>query len=84
MIALATLTTELAMFAAHRLLAALLVAAALTACGGEREPKEPMEVKDTVFGDMTGTMDKARAVEDTTMQHKQDVDRALEDAESSR
>jgi hypothetical protein len=84
MIRLATTPMELAMSAAHRLLAALLLCAALTACGGESEPKEPMEVKDTAFGDMTGTMDRARAVEDTTMQHKQDMDRALEDAESSR
>ena len=69
------------MSAAHRLLAALLVSAALTACGGESEPKE---AKGTVFDDMVEAKDKARAVEDTTMQHKQNMDRALDDAESSR
>ena len=84
MIPLATFTTELAMSAAHRLLAALLVAAALTACGGKSEPKAPMEVEDTAFGDLAKAQEKARTVEDTTMQHKQDLDRALEDAESGR
>lgn len=73
------------MSAAHRLLAALLVAAALTACGaGESESKAPMKVEDTAFGDLVGTQEKARAVEDTTMQHKQDMDRAMDDAESAR
>lgn len=70
---------------AHRLLAALLVAFGLTACGGgESAPKEPMEVKDTAFGDMVGAQDRARAVEDTTLQHKQEMDRALDAAESGR
>ena len=83
MIALATITTEPAMSAARRFLVALLVSVALAACGGEREPKEPLAAKDTAFGDMVEAQERARAVEDTTMQHKQDLDRALEDAESS-
>ena len=72
------------MSAAHRLLAAVLVSVALAACGGEREPKEPLDVKDTAFGDMVEAKERARAVEDTTMQHKQELDRALDDAESGR
>lgn len=56
--------------------AVLSLALALAACAEERhEPPKP--VKDTVFGDMVGTMDKARAVEDTAMQHKQDIDAAV-------
>jgi hypothetical protein len=67
---------------AHRTLAALVICGALSACGGgQEEPREPMPVKDTVLGDAIGTMDKARAVEDTTMQHKEDLDRAMDEAE---
>jgi hypothetical protein len=84
MIPPATVTTVPAMSAAHRLLAALLVSGALAACGGEGEPKEPPDVNDTAFGDMVEAKERAQAVEDTTMQHKQDLDRALDDAESSR
>ena len=75
--------SELAMSAAHRLLAMSLVLVGLAACGGgeEREAEKPMAVEDTVFGDMVGTQDKARAVQDTTMEHKQEMDRALDDAE---
>jgi hypothetical protein len=64
---------------------ALFVLLGLAACGPANEtPEEPMPVKDTVIGDMVGTMDKARAVEDTAMQHKEDLDRALDAAENSR
>lgn len=72
------------MSAADRLFAALLVSVALAGCGGESEPKAPMDVKDTAFGDMAEAQERARAVEDTTLQHKQDMDRALDDAESVR
>jgi hypothetical protein len=67
-----------------RLLTAMLISIGLAACGSDSEaPREPMPVKDTVAGDLIGTMDKARAVEDTTMQHKEDLDRALDDAENA-
>jgi hypothetical protein len=69
---------------AHRTLATLVVCCVLSACGSDQdEPREPTPVKDTVFGDAVGTMDKARAVEETTMQHKEDLDRAMEDAENA-
>ena len=69
---------------AHRTLAALCCAVALTACGGaQEEEKAPMPVEDTVFGDAVGTMDKARAVEETTLKHKEELDRAMETAEGN-
>lgn len=56
----------------------------VTACGAQDEPRpEPPTVEDTAFGDMVGTMDKARSVEGTTLQHKQDLDRALEQSEGA-
>jgi hypothetical protein len=67
-----------------RLLAAMLISFGLSACGSDSEaPNEPPPVKDTVAGDLVGTMDKARAVEDTTMQHKEDLDRAMDAAENA-
>jgi hypothetical protein len=70
------------MNAAHRSLAALFVASALSACGtGQDESREPPPIEDTVFGDTVGAMDKARGVEATTLQHKQELDRAMEAAE---
>jgi hypothetical protein len=71
-----------AMNVAERSLAALLVAMALSACsGGQEESREPLPVEETVFGDTVGAMDKARAVEDLTLQHKEDLDKALDAAE---
>lgn len=60
--------------------AALLI---LGGCGEGADAPEPTAppVEDTAFGDMVGTMDKARAVEDTTMRHKEELDRQLDDAE---
>ena len=45
------------------------------------EPPAPPPVQETVFGDAVGTMDRARAVEGVTMQQKQDIDQALDQAE---
>ena len=64
--------------AASLALAALLLAA----CGSEQKPPEPPPVQDTVFGDAAGAMDKARAVEGTVMQHKEDIDRTLQQNEN--
>lgn len=58
--------------------------ATLTACGPDPAPKDPSPlppVKDTAFGDMVGTMDKARGVEATTMKQKEDMDRSVQEAE---
>jgi hypothetical protein len=67
---------------AVRLLAAMLFSFGLAACGSDSEPREETApVKDTVAGDLVGTMDKARGVEDTTMQHKEELDRAMDAAE---
>ena len=64
----------------------MLVGLLLCGCGSAEDSAadktEPVPVEDSVFGDMVGTMDKARAVEDTTMQRKQDLDRALDGGET--
>lgn len=49
----------------------------LSACGSS-EPPEPPPVKDTVFGDMEATKDRARAVQDVTMQQKKSLDEAID------
>jgi hypothetical protein len=64
------------------LLSLALVASLLAACGSEQKPTEPPPVEDTVFGDMAGAVDKARAVEGTVQDHKQAIDRALEQNEN--
>lgn len=58
-----------------------LAGCVLSACGSS-EPPEPPPVKDTVFGDMEATKDRARAVEDVTMQQKKSLDEAI-DAQSN-
>lgn len=51
-------------------------ALASSACGPKHEPKpaEPPPVKDTAFGDMVGTMDRARGVQDTVDAQKKQMD----------
>jgi hypothetical protein len=73
------------MSAVHRFSAALLVSVGLTACGSANDaPQEPPPpAQETVLGDMVGTMDKARAVEGTMMQHKEKLDRTLDGAENA-
>ena len=68
----------------QRLLLTTIVLTALGACGSgadSQKPAEPPPVKDTAFGDMVGTMDKARGVQDTVDAQKQDTDRQLQSAE---
>lgn len=68
----------------HKKWLALIAPCLLCACGASEDsapPKQPMPVKDTVLGDMAGAMDKARGVEATTLQHKEDMDRALQEQE---
>jgi len=64
------------------LLSLALVASLLAACGSEQKPAEPPPVNDTVFGDMAGAVDKARAVEGTVQDQKKAIDRALEQDEN--
>jgi hypothetical protein len=59
----------------------------LSGCGtggnDSEADRQPPPVEDTVFGELTGAMDKARAVEDTTLQRKEELDRALEQQEKA-
>lgn len=63
-------------------LAIALMASLLAACGSQQQPTEPPPVEETAFRDMAGAMDKARAVEDTLQQHKEALDRTLQDHEN--
>lgn len=68
----------------QRLLLATICLFALGACGSgaeSQQPAEPPPVQDTAFGDMVGTMDKARGVQDTVDAQKQELDRQLQSAE---
>jgi len=70
------------MRASRRSLALLLATWLLPACGPQESvDSAPPSVQDSVLGDAIGAMDKARTVEDTTLQHKQELDRALDVAE---
>ncbi|MFL6578661.1 MAG: hypothetical protein ACJ8MR_18695 [Povalibacter sp.] len=55
----------------------------LFGCGiGESDlDRQPPPVKDTVFGDLVGTMDKSRGVQDTMEAHKEDLDQQLKKQE---
>ena len=69
----------------QRILLTVIASVMLGGCGSRAEqekPPEPPPVKDTVFGDMVGTMDKARGVQDTVNAQKQELDRQVQGAES--
>jgi hypothetical protein len=56
----------------------------LVGCGAAEdssERPEPPAVEETAFGEMVGTMDKARSVEGAVLQQKEDIDRAIQDSE---
>lgn len=61
--------------------ATILLALTLGACAEDEHAHEPPPVEETVFGDMTQTIDKARSVEETTLQHKEELDRRLQESE---
>jgi hypothetical protein len=63
-------------------LSIMVVASLLAACGSAQKPTEPPPVEDTAFRDMAGAMDKARAVEGTMQEHKEALDRTLEEKEN--
>lgn len=75
------------MTAERRIVLALLAAMMLSACGAGTEEAEPAQqpppVEDTAFGDMVGTIDKAKAVQDTVDVHKQEMDRRIEEGEEA-
>lgn len=64
------------------LLSLALGASLLAACGSGQQPGERPPVEETVFADVAGAVDKARAVEGQVQDHKQAIDRALEQHES--
>ncbi len=72
---------------AARLTLSALLLAMLAACGAPApQDKEEARAKgrdtdETVFDDMIQTQDKARAVEDLSMQHKADLDAAIDASE---
>lgn len=70
----------------QRICTSTIAALLLASCGAAEEeaPRtEPPPIEDTVFGDTVGAMDKARAVQDATLQHKKDMDRALQESEGA-
>jgi len=69
----------------QRLCCSLIAALLLGGCGSSQEPDPSVSspTAEKPLDDMVGAMDKARAVEDTTMQHKEDLDRALLESEGA-
>ena len=78
------------------ILAATSLVAILAACGGPPAPDAAQQKKNdeqaralgrdtdkTVFDDMIKTEDKARNVENITLGHKADLDKAMEQAEAN-
>lgn len=57
----------------------LIACLALAACGETAQQEEPAakEEHDSVFDPMTDQIDKAKAVEDAALRHKQEIDDAL-------
>ena len=68
-------------FRAITVVSMALATSLLAACGSKPEPTPP-PVADTVAGDMAGAMDKARAVEGTMQEHKDALDRTLQQNEN--
>jgi hypothetical protein len=62
----------------------MAVAFLMTGCDGEVEPQAGAEAEEKggVFDPMTDQIEKAKKVEGQTMQHKDDIDKALEDADA--
>jgi hypothetical protein len=72
---------------ARRLLLALIAALVMSACGAGGEDTKPEAetptVDETAFGDMVGTIDKAKGVQDTVNAHKAETDRRLDEGEEA-
>ena len=65
----------------YRILLALIASLALGGCSAGSEDStpasEPPPVADTAFGDLVGTVDKAKGVQDTVDAHKKELDRQM-------
>lgn len=69
-----------------KITAAAILLAALAGCGSSEPPQPPPApppVQDTAFGDLVGTMDRARGVQDTVQQQKEATDKAIENSEGA-
>ncbi len=67
----------------NRLAMIMCSAALLAACSAQDPaPQEAIPVEETAFDDVVGTMDKARAVEDTSRQRMDQLNDALENSET--
>lgn len=69
---------------ASRVLIVLLACTLQFGCGSgdsavQRESPPPVE--ETVFGDTVSTLDKAHAVQDTVLEQKENLDRAISESE---
>jgi hypothetical protein len=65
---------------------AMIAALLLSACGAGGEDTKPAEtptVDETAFGDMVGTIDKAKGVQDTVDSHKEATDRRLDEGDEA-
>jgi hypothetical protein len=69
----------------QQLCCALIAAMLLGGCGSSEESRssETAPAEEQLLHDMVGAMDKARSVQDTTLQHKEDLDRALQENEGA-
>jgi hypothetical protein len=72
---------------ARRLPLAMIAALVLSACGAGGEDTKPEAetptVDETAFGDMVGTIDKAKGVQDTVDSHKEATDRRLDEGDEA-
>ena len=68
----------------HRVLIVLLACAPQFGCGSDgsdAQRESPPPVEETVFGDTVSTLDKAHAVQDTVLEQKEELDRAISESE---
>ena len=63
----------------------IIACLAFSACGEQTQREQPAvsEERDSVFDPMTDQIDKAKAVEDAALKHKQDIDDALREIEET-
>jgi rRNA maturation protein Nop10 len=66
----------------HKACSVAILAMMCAACGSGKDAEEPkpMDPKDTFAGDQIRAKERAESVEATTMEHKAEMDRALDEA----